>query len=75
VVLLTFDPELAPGVAGFARACGTAVIEPRIAAPVLTAAASLADPGVLRGASEDVATLLGGTAARIDRRVARVAES
>jgi AraC-like DNA-binding protein len=75
-VSFTFDPELAPRIAGFARERGTSVLESRVAAPVHAVAASLADPHVLHGAGDDVATLLDrGTAARIDRRVARVAES
>ena len=75
VVAFTFDPELAPRIVGFARERGTTVLDPRVAAPVHAVAASLASPEVLRGAGEEVAALLDrGTPARIDRRIARVAE-
>lgn len=75
VVAFTFDPELAPRIAGYARERGTTALDPRVAAPVHAAAASLVHPDVLRGAGEEVASILDrGAAARIDRRIARVAE-
>lgn len=75
-VSFTFDPELAPSIAGFARERGTAVLALAIAAPVHASAASLARPDVLRGVGEEVAALLDrGAPIRADRRVARIAES
>jgi AraC-like DNA-binding protein len=79
-VSFTFDPELAPRIAGLARELGTVALEPKLAGPVYAAAASLARPGVLRGVGDEVACLLerhasAGVDRRIDRRVARVAES
>jgi AraC-like DNA-binding protein len=77
-VSFTFDPELCPAVAGFARAGGPRVLDGalgrRIAAVVNDARASLVKPAILAGVAEELLATFQGPVPRLDRRVARVVE-
>jgi hypothetical protein len=74
----TFDPELCPEVAAFARAGGArALDDDRIAGAAIAHRAELARPDVLAGVAAEAARALAiGSAARsIDRRVAHALEA
>lgn len=68
---LSFDPELCPGVAAFAREHGTsAVREPATIARAHRASLSARD--TLVGVGDEIASRLAGTPPRRDRRIARL---
>jgi AraC-like DNA-binding protein len=80
---LLYDPELAPHVAGFARARGGAfAVEDRLAARLLDAAtqhrASLGRADVLAGLAQEASRWIADTSpprCRLDRRVARLLDA
>lgn len=68
---LSFDPELCPGIAAFAREHGTSVLrEP--ARIVRAHAASLTTRDTLVGVGSEIASRFSGSGPRRDRRIARL---
>ncbi len=75
-VSYTFDPELCPALAGYARARGgiAAIDDPRVAQAVSAHRASLTGASTLDGIGTEILPWLVGPAPRHDRRIAGLIE-